>query len=99
MVEGRPLADRASVRVVIVNKLGLHARPAMAFAETAGKHRCGVRIKRGAQSINGKSVMEIMLLAATAGSELEIEAEGADAEACVNELRDLVDRGFDEDEI
>jgi phosphocarrier protein HPr len=92
------LPDRASVRVVIVNKLGLHARPAMAFAEAAAKHRCEVKIRRGAQAIDGKSVMEIMLLAATAGTELEIEAEGAGADGCVAELRDLVERGFDEDE-
>lgn len=92
------MPDRANARVVIVNKLGLHARPAMAFAETAGKHRCDVRIRRAGQAIDGKSVMEIMLLAATAGTELEIEAEGAGADACVEELRDLVERGFDEDE-
>jgi phosphotransferase system HPr (HPr) family protein len=85
--------DHASVHVVIVNKLGLHARPAMAFAETAGKY-----IARGSQSIDGKSVMEIMLLAATAGTQLEITASGADAEHCVAELRELVERGFDEDE-
>jgi phosphocarrier protein HPr len=90
--------DHASVHVVIVNKLGLHARPAMAFAETAGKYRCDVRIARGSQSIDGKSVMEIMLLAATAGTQLEITASGADAEHCVAELRELVERGFDEDE-
>ena len=92
------MSNAASVHVAIVNKLGLHARPAMSFAETAGKYRCDVRILRGEQSIDGKSVMEIMLLAATAGTELRIEAEGDDADACLKELRDLVERGFDEDE-
>lgn len=92
------MPDHASVHVVIVNKLGLHARPAMAFAETAGKFRADVRICRGTQSIDGKSVMEIMLLAATAGTELELQAAGEDAEACLAELSDLIARGFDEDE-
>jgi phosphocarrier protein len=90
--------EHASVHVVIVNKLGMHARPAMAFAETAGKYRSGVKICRGGQAIDGKSVMEIMLLAATAGTELEILAEGDDAEACLAELKELVARGFDDDE-
>ena len=94
----RRLPGNASVHVVIANKLGLHARPAMAFAETAGKYRCDVSILRGEQKIDGKSVMEIMLLAATAGTELRIEADGDDADACLDELRDLVERGFDEDE-
>ena len=92
------MPDHASVQVVIVNKLGLHARPAMAFAETAGKYRADVKICRAGQAIDGKSVMEIMLLAATAGTQLEIRAEGDDADACLAELKELVARGFDEDE-
>ena len=92
------MPEHASVHVVIVNKLGLHARPAMAFAETAGKYRADVKICRGGQAIDGKSVMEIMLLAATAGTELEIRAQGDDADACLTELKDLVARGFDDDE-
>lgn len=93
------MPDNASAQVVIVNKLGLHARPAMAFAEIAGKYPCDVRILRGSQTIDGKSVMEIMLLAATAGTELRLEADGVDAKACVDELSDLIRRGFDEDEL
>lgn len=92
------MSDSASVQVVIVNKLGLHARPAMAFAETAGKYRSDVKVRRGETLIDGKSVMEIMLLAATAGTELCIEAQGEDASDCLDELRELVARGFDEDE-
>lgn len=91
------MSDRASTSVKIVNKLGLHARPAMSFAETAGRFKSSVALKRGDQSIDGKSVMEIMLLAATFGTEIRIEADGADAQDCVAELRALVERGFDED--
>jgi len=91
------VSDCAVTTVTIVNKLGLHARPAMAFAETAGRFKAEVTISRGGQSIDGKSVMEIMLLAATMGTALEITARGADADACLAELRSLVERGFDED--
>ncbi len=91
------MSDRASTRVKIVNKLGLHARPAMSLAETAKKYAADVALKRGEQKIDAKSVMEIMLLAATFGTELLIEAEGEDAQECVEALRELIDRGFDEE--
>lgn len=91
------MSDHACIRVTIVNKLGLHARPAMSFAETAAKYRSSVTVHRGDRCIDGKSVMEIMLLAATEGTDLEIKAEGDDADACVNELRALVESGFDEE--
>ncbi|MBZ0173197.1 MAG: HPr family phosphocarrier protein [Phycisphaerales bacterium] len=91
------MSDRASASVKIVNKLGLHARPAMSFAETAGRYKAAVTLRRGDQTIDGKSVMEIMLLAATLGTEIQIEARGADADGCIAELRALVERGFDED--
>lgn len=91
------MSDRASTRVKIVNKLGLHARPAMSLAEIAKKYDSDVALKRGDQKIDAKSVMEIMLLAATFGTELQIEAEGEDARECVEALRELIDRGFDEE--
>ncbi len=91
------MSDRASTKVKIVNKLGLHARPAMSLAETANRFESDVALKRGDQKIDAKSVMEIMLLAATLGTELQIEAEGEDARDCVEALRELVERGFDEE--
>lgn len=91
------MSDRANASVTIINPLGLHARPAMMFAETAGKFGCGVAVRSGEQQIDGTSVMEIMLLAATKGTELEIEATGENAQACLDALRDLVSRGFDEE--
>lgn len=91
------MSDRAAATVTIVNKLGLHARPAMAFAETAGGFNAEVTLCRGDQCIDGKSVMEIMLLAATLGTTLEIRALGDDALACIEALRKLVERGFDEE--
>ncbi|MEZ6319293.1 MAG: HPr family phosphocarrier protein [Phycisphaerales bacterium] len=91
------MGDRRAVKLTIRNKLGLHARPATAFVETASAFACNVTVSRGDESFDGKSVMELMMLAATAGTEIEVTAEGADADACLDELTKLVDRGFDED--
>lgn len=83
--------------VTIVNKLGLHARPAMEFVDCASRFASDVFVKRGVQSVNGKSIMEMMLLAATAGTVLEVEATGDDAQAAIDELVKLVASGFDEE--
>jgi len=83
--------------VTIVNKLGLHARPAMEFVDCASRFTSEVFVKRGDQSVNGKSIMEMMLLAATAGTVLEVEATGDDAQAAIDELVKLVASGFDEE--
>jgi len=87
----------ATARVTITNKLGLHARPAMSFVEVASEHKSAVKVKKDDQTVDGKSIMQMMLLAATQGTELEIIAEGCDAEVAIEALCDLVKRGFDED--
>lgn len=91
------MSDGLTVKVTIVNRLGLHARPAMAFVDTASKYASTVRLRKGDEEVDGKSIMEIMMLAATCGTELEIIVQGEDAHACAQELRSLVERGFDED--
>lgn len=91
------LAGTVSARVVITNQLGLHARPATLFADVAAAYVSRVTVSRGTESVDGKSIMHLMMLAATKGTELEIGAEGDDAEGCVAALVDLVRRGFDED--
>jgi phosphocarrier protein len=85
------------VRVRISNQLGLHARPAMAFVDTANGFECDVKVRKGAQTVDGKSIMQMMMLAATQGTELEIEADGSDAAAALMALKELVDRKFDEE--
>lgn len=67
-------------RVVICNKLGLHARPAMTFVETASRFSAQVTVKRADadETVDGKSIMHMLLLAGTCGTELEIQANGAD---------------------
>lgn len=83
--------------VVIVNRLGLHARPAMAFVDLASTFASNVSLKKGAETVDGKSIMEIMMLAATKGTKLEMCCEGTDAEKAADALADLVARGFEEE--
>ncbi len=80
-----------------MNTLGLHARPAMAFVDAAAAFKSHVWLCRDGEQVDGKSIMQIMMLAATKGTTLELIVEGEDAEPCLNALAALVQRGFDED--
>ena len=82
--------------VRIVNPLGLHARPAAAFVMIAGRFASHVTVRKDDFEVNGKSIMGMMTLAAECGSTLHLRAEGDDAEALVEELVLLVQRGFGE---
>ncbi|MEM9661575.1 MAG: HPr family phosphocarrier protein [Planctomycetota bacterium] len=84
-------------RVTIVNRLGLHARPAMSFVDAASAFGASIRVRNGDTEVDGKSIMEVMMLAATRGTELLITADGDDADAALEELRKLVASGFDEE--
>lgn len=88
---------RASVNVTIVNRLGLHARPAMDLVDLASTFTSNITITRGTQTVDGKSIMQMIMLAATKGTVLTVEAEGADAKKACAEIKKLVDRGFDEE--
>ena len=83
--------------VSIPNVLGLHARAAARFVQTASRYRSTVRVSRGDRTVDGKSIMGILLLAASRGSLLTIAAEGMDAAAAMDELCALVASGFGED--
>ena len=87
------------LRVMLKNRQGLHARPAHLFVQTANAYASSLRVGRAdqAERINGKSIMEMMMLAAEHGSELELEATGPDADAMLRALQDLVDANFGED--
>jgi len=93
------VSDRAIVRVSISNRLGLHARPAMSFVDAAGAFQSCVRVRRAdsEDAVDGKSIMQLLMLAATRGTELEISAEGPDAEDATRRLRELVESGFGEE--
>jgi phosphocarrier protein len=85
-------------RVVVPNKLGLHARPAAQFVKLSSAFRAEILVGRDDVEVNGKSIMGVMMLTAEKGAELVIRASGADAEEAVRQLAALVARGFDEDD-
>ena len=86
-------------RVRIVNRQGLHARPCHAIVSTALSYQSEIRIRSEAtgREVNGKSILELMTLSASAGTELELRAFGVDSERLVSALSDLVARGFGEE--
>ena len=85
-------------QVTIKNRLGLHARPAMSFVDTANSFASSILVCKVDQEVDGKSIMQMMMLAATQGTELVLRAQGSDANEALEALRDLVQRDFDEDE-
>lgn len=93
------VSKKASARIKITNKLGMHARPAMLFVETASKFGSTVQVRRADndEHVDGKSIMQLMMLAATCGTEIEVIAEGDDAHDAVNELVNLITSHFMED--
>lgn len=84
-------------QVTIQNKLGLHARPAMQFVDIANQFQSGVKVWKGDQVVDGKSIMQMMMLAATEGTPLRIVAEGEDAERALEALEKLVNGRFGEE--
>lgn len=85
------------VKVTIRNKLGLHARPAMSFADTAAQFKADIHVIKGGNKYDGKSIMNLMMLAATQGTELEITASGPDADDALSALQTLIESSFDEE--
>lgn len=83
--------------IVIVNKLGVHARPAAMFVKVANRYDSEIMVEKDGEVVNGKSIMGLMMLAAGPGSKLHVRASGADALQALNELEALVKRKFDED--
>ncbi len=83
--------------VEIVNRMGLHARPAAEFVKLAGRFKAVILVEKDGLEVNGKSIMGVLMLAAEHGSRLRIQASGSDAEEAVEALSDLVNRGFEEE--
>lgn len=90
-------AKTASRDILVINKLGIHARPAAMFVKAANKFESNITVEKDGEQVNGKSIMGLMMLAAGQGSKLVITAEGHDAEAAVRELESLFHRKFDEE--
>ena len=93
------MSDTRRATVKIVNKLGLHARPAMMFVDTANRFSADITVRRGDQEelVDGKSIMQLMMLAATQGTVLEITASGERAQDAIDELVALVKSSFSEE--
>ena len=77
-------------KVIVRDPLGFHMRPLTAFAQRAGQFRCAVTVAKDNQRVNGKSPLELMLLAAQQGTELELEVSGEDAAYAIEVLAELL---------
>lgn len=84
--------------ITIINKLGLHARAAAKLVSTASAYSCQVKVGYKDRMVDGKSIMAVMMLAASKGTDIELHADGSDAEDAINALTDLINRRFDEEE-
>jgi phosphocarrier protein HPr len=93
----RSSVEKIQKEITILNKLGLHARPAAMFVRVANRHRCEIWVDKDGEQVNGKSIMGLMMLAAGQGTKLQITAEGTDADKALQELEELIQKRFDED--
>jgi phosphocarrier protein HPr len=83
-------------RVTVVNAHGIHARPAAEIVKTAARFTCSIMLEKDGLEVNGKSIMGVMMLAAECGSEVIIRADGADADAALDALSELIAGKFGE---
>jgi phosphocarrier protein HPr len=87
----------SEVELEIKNAEGLHMRPAMKFVDIANRFESEINVSNGDMNVNGKSIMQISMLAATCGTKLKVTAKGPDAQKAINALRELVEeKHFDE---
>ena len=85
------------IKATIMNRLGLHARPAMAFVDCAAAFKSAIMVRKGDTEVDGKSIMQMMMLAATKGTTLEISAEGDAADTACQTIAKLIADGFGEE--
>jgi phosphocarrier protein len=98
-MSGARKADDVKItkELIVINKLGIHARPAAMFVKAANRFECDIFVEKDGEKVNGKSIMGLMMLAAGPGSKLLVYAEGHDAAKAVVEIESLMKRKFDED--
>ncbi len=84
--------------IVIINKLGLHARAAAKLTGLTARFSSAISIRKDGRCVDGKSIMSVMMLAASKGTELVISAEGEDEQEALNAVEHLINNRFDEDE-
>ena len=95
---GNP-ATKIKKELVVANKLGIHARPAAMFVKTANQFDCEVFVEKDGETVNGKSIMGLMMLAAGPGTTITVAASGDDAEAALAAITELVESKFNEEGI
>ena len=83
--------------LVILNKLGMHARPSARFVKISNRYKAEILVEKDGEQVNGKSIMGLMMLAAGQGSKLRVTAEGPDAQQAIQDLEQLVQSRFDEE--
>ncbi len=83
---------------IIINKLGLHARAAAKLVSTTSAYSSKIKIAFNGKEVDGKSIMSVMMLAASKGSTLAIKANGQDEDAAMQAILDLIDDRFEEEE-
>ena len=83
--------------VTVANRLGLHARAAAKFVHLASRYQSQVKVTRGSQTMDGKSIMGVLLLAAAAGTVLIVATDGPDEQDALDALCGLIESGFGED--
>jgi len=88
--------ETAEATVLVANRLGLHARPAAEFVKLSSRFKAEITLEKEGLTVNGKSILGVMMLAAEFGSRLRIRAHGDDAARAVEELSFLVSTGFGE---
>ena len=82
--------------IEIKNKLGLHARAAAKLVHTAARFKSDIKVRKGEEEVDGKSILGILLLAAGRGSIVTVRADGEDENEAINAIQELIDRKFDE---
>src|ERR1700719_2206142 len=99
-MSAKKMADGGSLmtkQLLVINKLGIHARPAAMFVKVANRFTCDIFVEKDGEKVNGKSIMGLMMLAAGPGSKLTVHAQGQDATQALAEIETLIKRKFDED--
>jgi len=94
---GAERTQKVEKDIAVINRLGLHARPAAMFVRIASRYRCDVWVAKEGEEVNGKSIMGLMMLAAGQGSKLHLRCEGPDAEKAMADLKELINARFHED--
>ena len=82
---------------MIKNKFGLHARPSASLVQTASRFRSDIKVEKDGQVADGKSILDLMMLAAAQGTYITVKANGEDAQEALRAIGDLIDRQFGED--